>query len=162
DSLNVKLLASYEAIPIGLVEDSESAEVTADLEDVGEGTKESDYAGKDVKEKIVLASAQPGAMQDLAVGKFGGVGIVSYAQNQKTAWWGEDENLIRWGHLETFSEHKTFGFMVSLKTARGMKERLTRGEKIRLHASVKAGQHAGNYEVVTATSPGAAARWKEE
>src|SRR5882762_9538750 len=155
-------IASYEAEPIVLAEDSESADVTADLADVGEGLKESDYAGKDVKGKIVLASAQPGAIQDLAVGKFGAAGIVSYAQNQKTAWWGEDENLIRWGHLETFSEHKTLGFMVSLKTARALRERLAKGEKIRLHAVVKAGQHAGNYEVVTATIPGADAKLKEE
>ncbi len=112
-------VASYEAEPIVLAEDSESADVKAELVDVGGGTKESDYAGKDVKGKIVLVSAQPGAVQDLAVGKFGAVGIVSYAQNQKTAWWGEDENLIRWGHLETYSANKTFGFMVSLKTARG-------------------------------------------
>src|SRR6266436_3194187 len=160
--LNVNVLASYEAMPIVLAEDSESADVTAQLVDVGEGTKESDYAGKDVKGKIVLVSAQPGAAQDLAVGKFGAVGIVSYAQNQKTAWWGEDENLIRWGHLETFSANKTFAFMVSLKTARAMRERLAHGEKIRLHAVVKAGQHAGNYEVVTATIPGADAKLKEE
>jgi len=160
--LNVNPLASYEAMPIVLAEDSESADVMADLVDVGEGTKESDYAGKDVKAKIVLVSAQPGAVQDLAVGKFGAVGIVSYAQNQKTAWWGEDENLIRWGHLETFSPNKTFAFMVSLKTARGMKEKLARGEQIRLRAVVKAGQHPGFYEVVTATIPGADARLKEE
>jgi hypothetical protein len=115
-----------------------------------------------VKGKIVLVSASPGAVQDLAVGKFGAVGIVSYAQNQKNAWWGEDENLIRWGHLETFTEHKTFAFMVSLKTARGMRERLARGEKITLHAVVKAGQHAGNYEVVTATIPGSDPKLKEE
>ena len=126
------------------------------------GRSESDYAGKDVKGKIVLVSASPGAAQELAVGKFGAAGIVSYAQNQKNAWWGEDENLIRWGHLETFTEHKTFAFMVSLKTARGMRERLARGEKITLHAVVKAGQHAGNYEVVTATIPGADAKLKEE
>ena len=155
-------IASYEAEPIVLTEDSESADITADLVEVGEGTKESDYAGKDVKGKIVLASAQPGAVQDLAVGKFGAVGIVSYAQNQKTAWWGEDENLIRWGHLETFSANKTFAFMVSLKTARSLRERLAKGEKITLHAVVKAGQHAGNYEVVTATIPGADAKLKEE
>jgi aminopeptidase YwaD len=157
-----KLLASFAAEPIVLAEDSESADVTADLLDVGAGTKESDYAGKDVKGKIVLVSAQPGAVQDLAVGKFGAVGIVSYAQNQKTAWWGEDENLIRWGHLETFSANKTFAFMVSLKTARGFKERLARGENILLHAVVKAGQHAGNYEVVTATIPGADPKLKNE
>jgi hypothetical protein len=157
-----QLLASYERMPIVLAEDSESADVTAELVDVIEGTKESDYAGKDVKGKIVLVSAQPGAVQDLAVAKFGAAGIVSYAQNQKTAWWGEDENLIRWGHLETFSEHKTFAFMVSLKTARGLKERLAKGETIRLHALAKAGQHPGNYEVVTATIPGADAKLKEE
>jgi aminopeptidase YwaD len=154
-------IASYEAEPIVLAEDSESADVTADLADVGEGTKESDYAGKDVKGKIVLASAQPGAVQNLAVGRFGAVGIVSYAQNQKTAWWGEDENLIRWGHLETFSANKTFAFMVSLKTARAFRARLANGEKIRLHAVVTAGQHAGNYEVVTATIPGANPKLKD-
>jgi aminopeptidase YwaD len=148
-------IASYAAEPVVLAEESESAEVTAELVDVGEGTKESDYAGKNVKGKIVLVSAQPGAVQELAVGKFGAAGIVSYAQNQRTAWWGEDENLIRWGHLETFTEHKTFGFMVSLKTARGMRERLAHGEKITLHAVVKAGQHAGNHEVVTGVIPGA-------
>jgi aminopeptidase YwaD len=155
-------IGSYDAEPIVLAEDSESADVTADLADVGAGTKEGDYAGKDAKGKIVLVSAQPGAVQDLAVGKFGAAGIVSYAQNQKTAWWGEDENLIRWGHLDTFSPNKTFGFMVSLKTARAMRERLARGEMIRLHAAVRAGQHGGAYSVVTATIPGADPKLKNE
>jgi aminopeptidase YwaD len=35
-----------------------------------------------------------------------------------------------------------------------MQERLRTGENIRLHARVKAGQHPGFYEVVTATIPG--------
>jgi len=155
-------VASYEAEPVVLAEDSESADARADLVDVGNGTKESDYAGKDVKGKIVLAAAQPGAVQDLAVGKFGAVGIVSYAQNQKTAWWGEDENLIRWGHLETFSPNKTFAFMVSLKIARAFRDSLAKGETIHLHATVQAGQHPGNYEVVTATIPGADPKLKDE
>ncbi len=162
DGQPAQKIASYEAQPIVLAEDSESADVTAELVDVGEGTKESDYAGKDVKGKIVLVSAQPGAVQDLAVGKFGAAGMLSYAQNQKTAWWGEDENLIRWGHLEAFSANKTFAFMVSLKTTRGLRERLAHGEEIRLRAVVKAGQHAGNYEVVTATIPGADAKLRDE
>src|SRR5271168_2471537 len=155
-------IASYAAEPVVLAEDSESADGTAELVDAGEGTKETDYAGKDVRGKVVLVSASPGAAQELAVGKFGAAGLVSYAQNQKNAWWGEDENLIRWGHLETFSPNKTFAFMVSLKTARVLKERLANGEAILLHAVVKAGQHAGNYEVVTAVIPGADAKLKEE
>ncbi|HVH59022.1 MAG TPA: M28 family peptidase [Candidatus Sulfotelmatobacter sp.] len=155
-------ISDYRSEPVVLAEDSESVDVTADLVDVGEGTEERDYAGKDVKGKIVLVSAQPGAVEDLAVGKLGAAGIVSYAQNQKTAWWGEDENLIRWGHLDTFSPNKTFGFMVSLKTARGLRERLAHGETIHLHAVVKAGQHPGNYEVVTAAIPGADPKLKDQ
>jgi aminopeptidase YwaD len=161
DGKNIKI-ASYAAQPVVLAEDSESADVTAELIDVGDGTHEGDYASKDVKGKIVLAADQPGAVQDLAIGKFGAAGIVSYAQNQKTAWSGENDDLIRWGHLESFTPNKTFAFMVSLKTARSMQERLRLKETIRLHAVVDAGQHAGFYEVVTATIPGSDARLKDQ
>src|SRR6266853_5913814 len=44
-----RTLGSYEAEPVVLAEDSESGEATVNLVDVGEGTKESDYAGKQVK-----------------------------------------------------------------------------------------------------------------
>jgi aminopeptidase YwaD len=155
-------LASFDAEPVALAEDSESADVTAALVDVGEGTKEGDYAGKNVKGRLVLTSSQPSAVQDLAVGRFGAAGIVSFAQNQKTAWWGEDENLVRWGHLETFSPHRTFAFMVSLKTARALRERLGKGDEVRLHATVKAGRHPGKYQIVTAAIPGADPRLEGE
>ncbi|HJQ41401.1 MAG TPA: DUF4910 domain-containing protein [Thermoanaerobaculia bacterium] len=150
DGERITRLASWDAAPITLAQDSWSADVTAELIDVGAGTSDTDYAGKDVKGKLVLASAQPGPVAALAVQKYGAAGIVSYAQNQKTAWWGENENLIRWGHLETFAPFKTFAFMVSLKTARALQQR--RG--VRLHAVVRAGQEAGAYEIATATIPG--------
>ena len=51
---------------------------------------------------------------------FGAAGIVSYAQNQRTAWWGEDDKLVRWGHPAASTRTKTFAFMVSLKTARAL------------------------------------------
>ena len=148
-------LASWDGMPVSLAQDSESGQATGLLVDVGEGTSERDYAGKDVRGNLVLTSQQPGAIQDLAVGRFGAAGIVSFAQNQRTAWWGEDENLVRWGHMETFSAHPTFAFMVSLKQGRALRQRLLRGEAIRLEARVRAGKHAGGYEVVTATIPGA-------
>jgi aminopeptidase YwaD len=155
-------LGSWDAMPLSLAQDSESADVKAELVDVGEGTAESDYAGKDVRGKIVLAAAQPGAVARLAVDKYGAAGIVSYAQNQRTAWWGEDENLVRWGHLDSFTAAKTFGFMVSLKRARELRQRLARGETIRLHAKVEAGRRPGNYDIVTATIPGADPRLRNE
>ena len=156
------LVASYAAESMALAEDSESADVTAPLLDVGAGTSEADYAGKDAKGRIVLVSASPEAVQDLAIGRFGAVGIVSYQQNQKTAWSGDNQEQVRWGHLGTFSAHPTFAFMVSMKTANALKARLAAGQQIRLHADVEAGQHASVYEVVTATIPGADPRLKDE
>jgi hypothetical protein len=152
----VMRLASWEAAPITLAQDSESADIVATLVDIGNGTSEKDYEGREVKGKIVLTSSQPGAVSSLAVGKFGAAGIVSYAQNQRTAWYGEDESLVRWGHLETFAPEKTFGFMISLETARALQARLARGETIRLHATVDAGQEAGSYDIATATIRGSA------
>ena len=149
----VARLASWEAAPITLAQDSASGEVTAELIDVGAGTADADYANKDVQGKLVLASAQPGPVAAKALSR-GAAGIVSYAQNQRTAWYGEDETLIRWGHLDTFAEQKTFAFMVSLTTARALQARLGRGESVRLHAKVVAGQTPGAYDIATATIPG--------
>ncbi len=155
-------LASWEAMPVSLAQDSESGEVTTELVDVGSGTSESDYQGKDVRGKIVMVAAQPGSVAKLAVERFGAAGILSYAQNQRTAWWGENENLVRWGHLDTFAPKQTFAFMISLKEARTFQQRLALGERIRLHATVRAGKHPGFYDVVTASIPGADPRLREE
>jgi hypothetical protein len=154
-------IASFAAEPIVLAEDSESANITADLVDVGDGTRESDYSGKDVKGRIVLVAAAAGEAQHIAVGRFNAAGIISYAQNQTTAWSGENDNLVRWGHLQSYSPDKTFAFMVSLKTARALQDRLKRGENIKLHAQVTAGQHAASYELVTATIEGADPKLKD-
>ena len=147
-------LASWETMPLSLAQDSDSGEATADLVDVGGGAKPEDYAGKEVRGKLVLVSSQPGDVQRLAIERFGAAGIVSYAQNQKTAWWREDENLVRWGHLDSFSPSKAFAFMVSLKQARAFQARLAAGDAVRLEAVVRAERHAGEYEIATATIPG--------
>ena len=147
-------IASWDAAPITLAQDSISGDVTAELIDVGAGTTDAHYAGKDVKGKLLLTSSQPEQVAAIGVTKLGAAGVVSYAQNQRTAWFGEDENLIRWGHAGTFTEHKTFGFMVSLKTARAFQQRLARGESIRMHALVRAGQEAGSYDLASATIRG--------
>ena len=149
------LVASFAAMSVALAEDSESAELVADLVDVGDGDSEADYTGKNVKGKIVLVAHQPSSAQELAIGRFGAVGMVSYAPNQTTAWSGENLEQVRWGHLDSFSPHKTFAFMVPLGAGNTYKSRLAAGETIRLHASVQAGQHPGNYDIVTAVIPGA-------
>lgn len=146
-------VASWSDQPISLAQDSVNGSANAELIDVGSGASEADYAGKNVRGKLVLISSQPEAAAALAVTKFGAAGIVSWAQNQKTAWWGDDESLVRWGHLDTWKD-PTFAFMVSPARALAWRERLNRGEAVRLRARVEAGRSAGEYLIPTAVIPG--------
>ncbi len=148
-------IASWDAMPMTLAQDSESGQVTADLVDVGAGTSEADYKGRSLRGKLVLTSSQPGPVAALAVDKHGAAGILSYAQTQRTAWWKEDETLVRWGHLESFRAKPTFAFMISLQRARAYQARLARGDTVRFAAEVRAGRHPGFYDIVTATIRGA-------
>ena len=160
-TIPVARVASFEDTPVILAEDSDSADVTGELVDVGAGTSERDYAGKNVRGNLVLTSAPPGEVAPLAIDKFGAKGMVSAAQNQVTAWWKEDENLIRWGHLDSFETRHTFAIMVSLKQARAFQERLAAGEHVTLHAVVRASRHAATYNPVTALIPGTDLRGEE-
>lgn len=72
-------------MPVTLAQDSESGEAMAELVDVNNGTSEKDYAGKDVRGKIVLAAAQPGAVAPLAVERMGAAGIISYAHSRSSS-----------------------------------------------------------------------------
>ena len=160
--VNDEKIADWESIPLVVAQDSHSGDVEAELIDIGRGNSEDDYIGKDVKGKLVLTSLQPESVVALAIEKYGAVGILSYAQNQVTAWYKENDNLIRWGHLDSFSETKTFGFMLSLKQARAFQNRLKSGETIRFHAKVNAGRHAGFYDILTAVIEGSDENLKQE
>ena len=133
-------VGSWESRPLSLAQDSASGSLSAGLVDVGQGTSAADYEGKEVAGKLVLAAAQPGAVARIAVRELGAAGIVSYAQNQKSAWWGENRNLTRWGHMETFPEPEAFGFMVTVNQAQEWQRRLADGEKVQLRAVVEARQ----------------------
>lgn len=146
----VRRLGDWDALPLTLAQDSLSADVTTTLVDVGSGTAEDDYRGKDVAGKLVLTSSQPGAIVDLAVGEKGAAGIISYAPNQRSAWWKEDDRLVRWGHIGSFPKTESFGFMISLGEARRLQQRLAAGEEILFHAKVDASHEKGSYEFVTA------------
>lgn len=146
-------LASWQDEPITLAQDSVSGSANAELVDVGAGTAQSDYAGKDIRGKFVLISTQPEEAAGLAVTRYGAAGIVSWAQNQKQAWWGEDETLVRWGHLDTWKD-PTFAFMVSPARAHDWQGRLRHGDTIRLRAQVKAGRSGGAYLIPTGVIEG--------
>jgi aminopeptidase YwaD len=147
-------IADWSARPLTLAQDSDSADVEAELIDIGSGASESDYKGKKIKGKIVLTSSQPESVEALAIVKYGAVGVLSYAANQKSAWWQLDDNLVRWGHLSSFRDFPAFGFMTTLGEARKLKVRLAKGENIRFHAKIKAQREVGEYQIVNALLKG--------
>ena len=147
------LIADWSSDPIRLADYSRSADVEAALVDVGGGTAESDYAGKDVRGKIVLADGVLSEVQSLAVTKFGAAGIVSDMPNQTTAWSGLNPDIVRWGHLDA-TQPKGFAFMMSRTGARALRAQMTDGHSVTLAAHVEAEVGAGHWTVVSATIPG--------
>ena len=154
DVIRVRKFGDWDSVPLSLAQDSQSGDVTTSLVDIGAGTEDDDYAGKDLQGKLVLTSSQPGAVVDRAVGEHGAAGIISYAPNQKSAWWKEDERLVRWGHIGSFPKTQSFGFMISLGDARTLMQRLEAGENILFHAKVDAGHKRGKFRFVTAAITG--------
>ncbi len=149
-------IISYDDVRLAVADNSESADVTVELVDVGAGTQRSDYAGKDVRGKLVLCDATPSACHRQAVEELGAAGLVSYNSNQVSAWWRDDQDLIRWGHLDAHGRKNAFAIMISVREARALQQRLARGERITLHAVVRArNDDTIGYETLVATIPGA-------
>ncbi len=148
-----EVVGEYSKNPIVLADYSNSADVTTDLVDVGQGTAAKDYTDKNVRGKLVLASGSTDQVQKMAV-EHGAAGILSYFGNQDTVWTGEHPNLVRWGHLPAYTSDNKFAFMLSVDQARDYRARLVRGENIQFHAQVNTQREPGTYNIVTAVIPG--------
>jgi aminopeptidase YwaD len=148
-------ITSVDDVRLAVADNSESADVTAEIVDVGHGAEAADYEGKDVRGRLVLCDATPSVCHREAVEKRGAAGLVSYASNQPSAWWRDDQDLVRWGHLDGRGRHNTFAIMVSVREARTLQQRLRDGERVRLHAVVRArNDDTISYETLVATIPG--------
>ena len=91
-------LGDVRETPLFVADDSPSTDITAELVDVGDGTEESDYAGKDVAGKIVLAYGAPGKVKEKACWARGAVGIVSYYSSRVSPWTDQPDQ-IAWSHV---------------------------------------------------------------
>src|SRR4051812_3025346 len=149
----LRKLGDFQALPVALADYSQDADVSAELVDVGAGADAAAYQGKEVRGKLVLADGPLPVVHRLAVEERGAAGIVSDFPNQRTAWSGLDPDLVRWGHLSPYQTANRFAFMVSRRTAGGLRQELARGA-VRLTAHVRAKMVPASYEVVSATIPG--------
>ncbi len=132
-----KKIADLKEIPAVLCSGSSSAEVTAELVDVGPGYLEDFYKNKDVKGKIVLVYGPPERARRLAVERYGAVGLVGCSSSHPEF----DRDQIGWNSIRPGTGEKpTFAFMVSERTYFELKMALERKIKIVLKAMVKTQQ----------------------
>ncbi|MDK2865286.1 MAG: aminopeptidase YwaD [Thermotogota bacterium] len=73
-----EFLLSTEYTPLVVMLGSAPCNGKFEVVDVGKGEDPSDYEGKDVKGKLVLANGDPGKVFDLAVERYGASGMLSY------------------------------------------------------------------------------------
>jgi len=90
-------LAAYGEVAMSIADHSRTTHVTAELVDVGAGTAEADYAGRDVKGKVVLASGAVGTVHREAVWKRGALGVLSDMTNRPEPFDAPDQ--VAWGRL---------------------------------------------------------------
>lgn len=154
-------IADFAEMKVALADYSQDAAVDAELVDVGPGTGDEHYRGKDVSGKIVLAGGSLRAVHREAVEERNAAGILSYYPNQTTGWSGDDPDLVRWGHLDPANQRNRFAFMTSPRRASELASRLASGETILLRADVEAKLVPDNFEVVTAVIPGSDLREEE-
>jgi len=116
-------LGDVKETPLRVADNSRTADVTAELVDVGSGIRDSDYADKDVKGKIVLASSEPRAVQRLAVWKYGALGIISYTAKRDFL-----PHQLSWEAISAQSpdgkQEGTFAWMLTPLEGRSLSSRL--------------------------------------
>jgi aminopeptidase YwaD len=156
-----KRLCSYEEIPLTLAKHSNSADVEAELIDVGTGVGDKAYEGKDVKGKIVLATEYTGSVMKEAVLKRGALGVVHWLPPEFRPGY---PDMIRYTAIwPTWEEKDKIGFGFNLSKSQGwnLKMALEEGKKVVLRAKVEAEYYDGPVEVLSAAFPGSVEPEKE-
>jgi len=147
-------LASYEELPTVLVKHSVSADLTAEVVDVGSGLSPADYQGKDVAGKIVLATGYSGDVHREAVIKRGAVGVLNYLPPDARR---DYPDLVQYTALWPRLSEKDkvgFGFNLSREQADLIKRFLSQGKKVLLKVKVVGEIYPSKIEVMSATIPG--------
>ncbi len=145
-------LASYTDLTAMLAFASQPADVTAELVWVGEGA-EKDFAGLDVKGKILVTSGPAGAVHELGCLDKGAAGVVSFDSPRPYF----DPLIVPWGRLYGASDgNRPYRFAFQLPPREGaiLRDRLLGGEKITVHAVVEAKLEPYQNQAVLASIPG--------
>ena len=139
-------LADYGEVAVGIADHSRTTHATAELVDVGAGTSEKDYTGREVKGRIVLASGSLSTVVREAVWKRGALGIVSSMTNRPDAIDAPDQ--VAWGQvpyearsIEGVKDGTPGAFAVMISPRRGLslqKQLAAAGTPLRVKVDIEA------------------------
>jgi aminopeptidase YwaD len=136
-------ICRYSDVPMCVSTYSRGGDWSGELVDVGAGTSEADYEGKDVKGKVALASGYAENVVNLAVLKYGAVGAVIYpAANDRP----DHPDMVRYNGLWTRAENadRTSGsFQISANQYAQLKALMAKGPaRVRGHIDAKLSEGA--------------------
>lgn len=148
-----KKIASLTMVPAALASGSRSADVEAEVVYIGAG-READFAGKDVKGKIVLGSGSVSAAFNAGMARdaVGALGTGSSAVNSNSPGYSLDQ--IGWASVSARPETGGFGFNLSLRQYHELRTLFDRGQKVVMKARVRTRTYPGKMNVVSASIPG--------
>lgn len=141
-----KKLADYDDIALSLAQGSKPADVTAELVYVEEGS-EKDLEGLEIEGKIVVTSGSVGRVHSTAVKK-GAVGVIAFGSSRELiAPLAIPSSGIR-------GNDATFGFYLTPREGYKLRDRLVRGEKIKVHAVVESEMLPYDLQITSCVLPG--------
>jgi hypothetical protein len=149
-SPGTKKLADYKDQVAMLVQGSQNADVEAELIWVGDGRK-NEFDSLALAGKIVVTYASPGSVSSM-INKYGAVGVLSFNSPRPLA----DPIQMPYSSLGGRGGGETKGFAFQMPPREGylLRDRLVRGEKIKVHAKVKATMENVDLQVPTCVLPG--------
>jgi len=158
-----KLLVRYADTPTSLHTCSNATPpegVTAELIEIGAGTKPEDYDGREVKGKFVLATGRAKRVHEQAIYKYGAAGVITdtLAYEMKDVRESIDipdahSYQSIWPTADVLGRVK-FGFSLSKRQGDHLREMLKEKKTVKLQAKIDAKLFPSNLDVVTATIQG--------
>ncbi len=130
-------IVGYPEIAMSVMTYSNPGDVTAELVWVGSGERDEDYAGKNVRGKIALATGYGGTVHRLAVLKYGAKAVVCFLDDDRAK---EHPDMLQytgmWPRTDELS-HVTFGFNLTNRQGTKLRDMLLSGKKVVVHGQVK-------------------------
>ena len=150
-----KLLARYSDVALSLMPYSNRSHAVGLVVDVGRGDRDQDYEGVDVRGKIVLANGNGENVHRRAVIERGALGILVTPSGRPDRQ--DYPDLLEMHRLAPRGEERaktTFGFSLSERQSREIRQWLADGEEVKVEAIVDAELSDGEMDILSTVMKG--------